>query len=63
MELLEVEEVGEDPGVVLGAADDEVVVVEDESLHVAHLVERLAGDLPNAVVGEVDDLFSEKRKI
>ena len=56
VELLEVEEVGEDARVVLGAADDEVVVVEDEAPHVAHLVEGLAGDLADAVVGQVDHL-------
>lgn len=61
VELLEVEEVGEDARVVLRPADDEVVVVEDEPLHVAHLVEGLAGDLSYAVVGEVDYLFSEQR--
>ena len=61
VELLEVEEVGEDARVVLRPADDEVVVVEDEPLHVANLVEGLAGDLPYAVVGEVDYLFSEQR--
>ena len=44
------------PGVVLRAADDEVVVVQHEALHVAHLVEGLAGDLPDAVVRQVDDL-------
>ena len=59
VELLEVEEVGEDARVVLGAADDEVVVVEDEAPHVAHLVEGLAGDLADAVVGQVDHLFWE----
>ena len=32
-------------------------MVEDEPLHVAHLVERLAGDLPYPVVGQVDYLF------
>ena len=62
VELLEVEKVGEDPRVVLRPADDEVVVVEDESPHVAHLVEGLAGDLPYSVVGEVDNLFRRKKK-
>jgi hypothetical protein len=42
--------------VMLLAADEEVVMIEDEPSDVGHLVESLSGDFLDLVVGHVDDL-------
>lgn len=54
--LLQAVKVGEEPPMVVLPANLDVVVVQHQPLDAAHLVEGLARDLGDVVVGEVDDL-------
>ena len=56
MKLLEVDEIGEQSRMVHGGDNVQVIMVQDQPLDIVDLVERLALDLLDLVVGQIDHL-------
>ena len=56
MQLLKVDEIGEYPGMVESGDNVQVIVVQNQSLHVAHFVKSLSLNLLYLIVRQIDDL-------